>query len=249
MSHTSSSEVKPVLNTLPPPTHTPFRHAQTHSHTHTRTHPRTPTHTHTRACMLISPLAQVSAESDLHWANSERFGWFYLHLLRSPGSSTSRLRKKKESPSRKPFQQSVSKWSVYIEKFCLFFSVKAFSCQFSWETIQVVSILAGVCFIFYFFSCVMSYFRRIFFVLLPPLAITLMCFCICLLVSNFSCLLDCVCCSCPLGLECLCGPFPGSNPRLPPHAAMSVSDLSCSVVYDCTWIFEVFLWPRKHKTT
>lgn len=62
-------------------------------------------------------------------------------------------------------------------------------------------------------------FRCFVFVLFPPLAITLMCFCICLLVSNFSCLLDCVFAARALGFECLCGPFPGSNPRLPPHAA------------------------------
>lgn len=219
MSHTSSSEVKPVLNTLPPK------------------HPPPHTHIHTLACS--SAHSQLRCVQNLICTELILKGLDGFTCICSGAQIHLTFRKKKkkqeeESPSRKPFQHS--KWSVFIGKFSVLFCLSIFRSITLGNYTQVVSIHAGVCFIFYFFSCVMSYFRR--FVLFLPLTITLMCFCICLPVSNFSCLLDCVFAARALSdLNAFVDCFPVPAPACLHMQLSSVSDLSCSVAYGCIWIF------------
>lgn len=216
MSHTSSSEVKPVLNTLPLPP-TPCAHTHTHAH------------------FLISTFsAQVCAEAHLHWANSEWFGWFYLHLLRSPGPPHIQKKNKKNQlpPNHFNTQSGVyllenSVCSTLSERFQVDYVGKLYT-----GGVNTHRRLLYVLFLLF----LMSYFRR--FVLFLPLAITLMCFCICLPVSNFSCLLDCVFVARALSdLNAFVDRFPVAAPACLHMQLSSVSDLSCSVAYCCIWIF------------
>lgn len=132
----------------------------------------------------------------------------------------------------------VSKQSVFIGKFCLFYSVWAFSRQFSWETIYRWCQYLQAFALFFISSLVSCPTSDTVFVLFPPCAIILMCFCICLLVSKFSCLLDCVFAARALSdLNAFVDCLPVPTPACLHMQLSSVSDLSCSVLYGCIWIF------------
>ena len=173
--------------------------------------PHPPSHTHTHALRSVQNL--------FRWANSARFGWFHLHLLRSPDRSTthSGTNKKNHLPGIHLNTQS----GVYL--------LENVVCSLLSRYFHVSSV--GKLYTGVVNSCGrLLYFL---FLLLWHVLLQTLCFCsfstscdymnafLCL-PSGFQLLLPaglCVCCWCPLGFECLCGPFPGSYPRLPPHAA------------------------------